>query len=667
MNFFNFSFIKIILHQNQTLTSMNSLRNSQKRIPNSKPFIIFDTLIDSKTLPIFLKKAPKHAKKISISGRLKITLKIRNLKTLRSIFIEEEEEEESFDLSYYRFFKKRRINITLKALKPYHKSLKSYGASETLDEVERYLQNIAKADLHVGYDSAFKNFFRMINFEKIVFNFQYERNNWGTQTDPKILDFIQKVKSRLIRHIRKLRKVKEIQLHVNGWNLQTFAALLEIIQQNPTLLPSLKNLKLTTQKHSRPCQIVPTDHEAQIIKKALPYLTFLQTFRYQWFSPPFSYKYLRNIQEMNIQIDSAHLDHSNLEIQLLAFKNLSRLRALKLNFFSFNREYEKMFLNNFTLPSSLEKFDFILRGWEWKDGELTKKVKEKIEIDFNEHPRYINFFNEWKTLPNLKELFITIWDSDEQRDSVSICASFAAHIFKNLKSLVQVGYWNNISRPEHDPSSKTKPKPVKPAEFKKIWQSLVPSRKTLESINFRTPGMNFVSSINSIETNFPKLKSLSLYGQVHWATEAMHFARAVFDKKKEKSLDFFAYGIYVEDLKRFATLLNNINILPAGIAARFSFDMSNLKGEVWVDDFCRFFHELKTEGYVTLQLYNVSIQSYKAVQKVKSSVLKNRVLSGFEMKYILHERFYFRIDKGQTEAEDYTNYLVSKGEVKMDL
>jgi len=649
---------------------MNLKKNcsSPKRIPTSKPFIKFEDFIDPGTNAIFRKKAPKYVHNIDIREKALLVRRIKNCKTLRSIDLGDQNYED-LPRGLCRFHFDR---IALKAFKPFHKYLKKYSIYDHSSQVEKPLQNLSVAQLSPIDDQYLKNNLRMINFEKIVFQFDpgYYSGKYETE-EQKILSFLSRIRHRLVRHIRKLRKIKEIEMHLNSYSFKILAALVEILRQNPLLIPSLKNLKIITQKNMYPSNLEILSTESSHIQSILPYVTFLQTWNQKWVSTPVLFKNFRNIQELRINLSrSRDVDESTLSTQLPALKYLIKLRSFKLVLTSSRREIEKAFLESLTLSISIEIVEFILQGFEWKNGELTKKNKELVEKSFKEHPRYINFFNQWKNLPNLKELYLTMRDYDEERDSSSVCASFAIHIFKQLKTLTKVAFLNSASRPDDDPFSKTKTavKPIKAIEFKNIWESLMPSRKTLEFVKIFTPGMNFAPSLNSIDTNLPKLEFFSLLGTVYWASEIFDFGRALWQHQKSNKnyFELVVNSMTIHDLKRLKLFFNSLqNTILTSLEAIIYLDTKELKGETWVDDFCEFMQKFKTGARICLTLLNVSITSYKTLQRVKSAVENNRSFYSFSMRCIKNDMFYSDVPK-EGDGYDNTQYLINSGFVKMD-
>jgi len=587
------------------------MRSQTKTIP--RQYSPTDEYISPDTLSLYKKRFPKYIHSLQIAKPINKTFGLSYLR-----YVKRTKQVQSLELYQESFhYQKPKYQENLALIKALKKSLRCLSGIPGLHgKHSKYLPELAQMDLDMAKPEPYK----ALCFYQRLKHFTFHIDTSSYRQIPILEKQINKNKKRLERYFGRLRNLESIEIKTVADDLEPFLKVMRLLEAFPKLIPSLKGFILRIQcgsVYSFP-QKIPISALDSFSSLAL--VTSLSVEKFYSMMPIFRIENMRNLRELNLDIHSlctTHRGTNNLDY-LSNLRDLGQLRSLTISVDSNMKMIERMFFDHFSLPASLESVDLKIRGFIWKECEMTKKNSKVIIESIREHDRYKKFYNQWENLKQLKHLQLGV--EDKKQRNGEIAGVFAEMILKQTQGLESVKFRYSGSEIKENDTN---------LDLKELIEALENSKKTLKTLEISAKNINFVQDICS--NDFPTLENFEVIGKVVASPNTAKFLKSL-STRKEPKIQVKLDSLVVSNLKTFETLLESLNGLPKCVKIDLCLDLLELEKKVWWEIFCAEIEKLTFKGQISLTVENVFIRNMEVLRNMKTVVLGNPIFEKLLLK-----------------------------------
>ena len=296
---------------------------------------------------------------------------------------------------------------------------------------------------------------------------------------------------------------------------------------------------------------------------------------------------------------------------LQRLKSLEKLRILELAFNLSSPEAITSFLNNLTMPAQIQKIKLNFCETNWKS------IIQQNDKSFEENANLLNFYAQWKNLPNLDSLSLCFAEGDNSSNPSSL---FISHLLKNLTTLSTLYYadWSSM-----DSGKK------KAIDFNYFLQNILHLKNTLKKLHLETFSLSLRKLPNiTIENPLLQLQEMSLcafiLGDAQFKT-LFH----LFPKSSTSSSLLELERVIIDDEKSYKAFLQDIMLLPKNLQATVNIDLRKIDAETFINETSSSSLNLPKKTALQMNFYNVPILNSLQLKKLKALLVKHRKVNHY--------------------------------------
>jgi len=409
-----------------------------------------------------------------------------------------------------------------------------------------------------------------------------------------------KNKAPLSRNLTKIKNLKNISMIIMDSEVKLAHFLLEIIDQKLSL-DSLEQCSLRFISGLIPMGSQKFHEQKVSISKVLARVTYLASDNPAWYSFIISSGKLENLSVLQLKFASRDIQKDSKDI--LHFHNLSKLHKFTLDFKAHSLLSERNFLENFSLPPSLEDLSLNLTGFRF------------FLINENQAP-YPQLFNRLQKAKRVKALNLKINGNSAET------ARFTCLLIKCFDSLETLNC-SNIQKLSFFQEETSEEKPL---DFQDFWTAITPSKETLQSISVSVNEIIFPEDLRALETGFPRLQKLQLKESVSSATELARLCQKI-----PSLTDVTLKGVKVTGEEKLKIFLDDMQGIPEGRNFELHLNVGNIKQGFLIDCLKKYIEDLKVKGRLGMYFEEVEVEDVQAFDEVSHMVNQKNCFEPFQM------------------------------------
>jgi len=306
----------------------------------------------------------------------------------------------------------------------------------------------------------------------------------------------------------------------------------------------------------------------------------------------------------NLHLTFSQVKETDEEIsQLARLQHLPKLKKLTFSFPARSFFSQRKFLENFSLPPTLEFLDLKLENFTWSEVPVTNENRKMTQQIFENDPLYVQFFNRLQNnSQNTKVLNLRITRGFH---CPALTGKFASLFIQQFSKLETLSYQNQSTRKPTDTLAK-------PLNFEDFWKGLESSKETLTSISIDAPEIILPEMINSIlEARFPRLQSLSFKERIISHPELNLFCQTFPSLKQVLIQD-----VMFPDEEKLNEFLLSWRETSQEMNVDLHLNVQNIQQQNLIECLMRYIEEVKVKGKFKIYLRDIQVQDVKAFQGI---------------------------------------------------